>query len=256
MPKFFIADLHIHTVLSACAETEMMPEFIIERAQDLGLNLIAVTDHNSAENAAALVIAAEGTGIKVLPGMEVQTREEAHMLCLFDTLEQAAAWQETVYAHLPPLKNKENVFGAQIVIGADGTPVGYNDRLLATSTFFSVEQVVQYVKGLGGLCIPCHVDRPAYSLIANLGFIPPDLDIRGVEISHLVNVQEARARFPQLARHSLVANGDAHRLKELARRTTLKMAEPTVAELALALAGEGGRGVWIDGISSMPAKCA
>ncbi len=250
MSKFFIADLHIHTVLSACAETEMMPEFIIERAQELGLNLIAVTDHNSAENAAAVVAAAHGTGIKVLPGMEVQTREEVHMLCLFDTLEQAASWQETVYAHLPPLKNKENVFGAQIVIGADGVPVGYNDRLLATSTFFSVEQVVQHVKGLGGLCIPCHVDRPAYSLIANLGFIPPDLGIRGVEISHLVSPQEARARFPQLAGYSLVASGDAHRLKEIARRTTLKMVEATVAELALALAGEGGRGVWVDGISS------
>ncbi len=256
MLKFFIADLHIHTVLSACAETEMMPEFIIERAQDLGLNLIAVTDHNSAENAAAMVAAAKGTGIKVLPGMEVQTREEVHMLCLFDTLEQVTAWQENVYAHLPPLKNKENVFGAQIVIGANGTPVGYNDRLLATSTFFSVEQVVQHVKGLKGLCIPCHVDRPAYSMIANLGFIPPNLEIAGVEISHLVTPKQAHARFPQLEKYSLIANGDAHRLKEIARRTTLKMAEATVAELALALAGQEGRGVWVDGISSIPGEWA
>ncbi len=251
MSKFFIADLHIHTVLSACAEVEMMPEWIIERAQELGLNLIAVSDHNSAENAAAMLAAAEGTGIHVLPGMEVQTREEVHLLCLFDTLEQATAWQEQVYAHLPPLKNKENVFGAQIVVGADGTPQGYNDRLLATSTSFSVEQVVQQVRSLNGLCIPCHVDRPAYSLIANLGFIPPDLDIRGVEISHLVNLQEARARFPQLARYTLIGNGDAHRLKEIARRTTFKMDQASVAEIARALAGEGGRGVWLDGVSSL-----
>ncbi|MBN1887534.1 MAG: PHP domain-containing protein [Thermoflexales bacterium] len=249
--RFFIADLHIHTVLSACAETEMLPELIVGRAQALGVSLIAVTDHNSAENAAAVINAAGGTGITVLPGMEVQTREEAHMICLFDSLEQAQLWQAEVYAHLPSLKNKENVFGTQVVLDVAGEPVGVLDRLLATSTSFSVEQVVNRVRELGGLCIPAHVDRPAYSLIANLGFIPPELDIRGVEISHLLGPQEARARFPQLKRYSLVANGDAHRLKEIARRTTFKMAEVTVAEIALALAGVGERGVWVDGFSSL-----
>jgi PHP family Zn ribbon phosphoesterase len=249
--RFFTADLHVHTVLSACAEMEMLPEFILERAQELGLNLIAATDHNSAENAAAMMTAAKGTGITVLPGMEVQTREEVHLLCLFDTLEQVVDWQQVVYAHLPSLKNKEQVFGTQVVLDVDGEPVGTNDRLLATSVSLSVDQVVQRVRGLNGLCIPSHVDRPAYSLIANLGFIPPDLEIVGVEISHLVGPKEARARFPQLEHYSLVANGDAHRLKEMARRTTLKMAEPTVAEIALALAGEGDRGVWVDGIQSV-----
>jgi hypothetical protein len=95
------------------------------------------------------------------------------------------------------------------------------------------------------------VDRPAYSLIANLGFIPPDLGIVGVEISHLVGPKEARARFPQLEHYSLVGSGDAHRLKEMSRRTTLQVAEATVAELALALAGEEGRGVWVDGFQSV-----
>jgi PHP family Zn ribbon phosphoesterase len=230
---------------------EMLPEFILERAQELDLNLIAVTDHNSAENAAAMMTAAKGTGITVLPGMEVQTREEVHLLCLFDTLEQVVDWQQVVYAHLPSLKNKEQVFGTQVVLDVDGEPVGTNDRLLATSVSLSVDQVVQRVRGLNGLCIPSHVDRPAYSLIANLGFIPPDLEIVGVEISHLVGPKEARAHFPQLEHYSLVADGDAHRLKEMARRTTLKMDEPTVAELALALAGTGGRGVWVDGIQSL-----
>ena len=229
----------------------MLPEFILERAQELGLDLLAVTDHNSAENVAAMLKAAQGTGIAVLPGMEVQTREEVHLICLFDTLEQVAYWQELVYAHLPRLKNKENVFGTQVVLNADGEAVGTNDRLLATSASLSVDQVVQRVRDLKGLCIPSHVDRPAYSLIANLGFIPPDLEVVGVEISHLVGPKEARARFPQLEHYSLVASGDAHRLKEMARRTTLKMDEPTVAELALALAGTGGRGVWVDGIQSL-----
>jgi PHP family Zn ribbon phosphoesterase len=248
--RFFLADLHIHTVLSACAEIEMLPEFILERVQQLGLSLIAITDHNSAENMAAMLATAEGTDVTVLPGMEVQTREEVHLLCLFDTLEQVILWQEEVYAHLPPLKNKEDVLGVQVVIHADGD-LGYNERLLLTSTSFSVEEVVQRVHDLNGLCIPAHVDRPAYSIIANLGFIPPDLGIVGVEISHLVSLKEARTRFPQLERYSLVASSDAHRLKDMASRTTFKMAEATVAELALALAGKEGRGAWVDGTWSV-----
>jgi 3',5'-nucleoside bisphosphate phosphatase len=249
---FFTADLHLHTVLSACAEGEMLPEFIIERAGELGLDIIAVTDHNSCENAAAVIQAAEGTSIDVWPGMEVQSREEAHLLCLFDTLDQALAWQEVVYASLLPLKNRPAVFGEQVVLAPDGEPVGYNERLLATSTFLSVEEVVRGVTDLGGLCIPAHVDRPMYSIIANLGFIPPDLAIPGVEISHLLGPKEARPRFPQLARYGLIADGDAHRLNEICRRSTLKMAHRTTAELALALAGVGDRGVWVDGVRTTP----
>jgi PHP family Zn ribbon phosphoesterase len=252
--RFFLADLHIHTVLSACAEVEMLPELIVERARELGLDIIAVTDHNSAENTAAVVNAAQGTAITVLPGMEVQTREEVHLICLFDTLEQVGRWQEEVYDHLPPLRNDEDAFGMQVVLAAGGEIAGRNERLLLTATSFSVEEVVQRVHDLNGLCIPAHVDRPAYSIIANLGFIPPDLGVAGVEISSLVGRKEARERFPELERYSLIANGDAHRLHEMVKRTTFKMAEPTVAEIALALAGEGDRGVWVDGIQSVRAS--
>ena len=249
--RFFLADLHIHTCLSPCAELEMLPEFIVGRAQELGLQIIAVTDHNSAENAAAVVHAARGTGVTVLPGIEVQTREEVHVLTLFDTLEQVAAWQEHVYASLPPLKNDESSFGEQLVLDVDGEPAGYLDRLLLTSTSFSVEEVVERVSSLNGLCIPAHVDHTAYSILFNLGFIPPGLEVVGVEISVNVGVVQARERFPQLARYGLVANGDAHRLREMARRTTFKLAKATVAELSLALIGEQGREVWVDGICSV-----
>jgi 3',5'-nucleoside bisphosphate phosphatase len=183
--------------------------------------------------------------------MEVQTREEVHLLTLFDTLEQVAAWQEQVYASLPPLKNDESFFGEQLVLDAEGEPAGYLDRLLLTSTSFSVEEVVERVALLNGLSIPAHVDHTAYSIVFNLGFIPPDLDVVGVEISANVDVVQARERFPQLAHYSLVANGDAHRLREMARRTTFKLAQATVAELSLALAGEQGREVWVDGVRSV-----
>lgn len=250
MSPFFVADLHVHTCLSPCAELEMLPELIVRRAQELGLQIIAITDHNSAENAAAVVKAARGCGITVLPGMEVQSREEVHLLTLFDTLEQALAWQEQVYAHLPPLKNDERLFGEQLLLDADGNAAGYLERLLIASCSFSVEQVVERVRQIGGVCVPAHVDRPANSIISNLGFIPPDLDVQGVEISANSDPAEARQRFPQLKQYSLVGGGDAHRLKEMMRRTTLKMRQATVVELALALAGEGDREVWVDGIHS------
>jgi hypothetical protein len=166
-------------------------------------------------------------------------------------LEQVGSWQEEVYASLPALENDEDVLGMQVVLDASGAVSGRNERLLLTSTSLSVDEVVERVRDRGGLCIPAHVDRPAYSIISNLGFIPPALDIAGAEISPNVGLQEARDRFPELAHFGLVAGGDAHRLREIGRRTTFKMAEATVAEIAMALVGQGDRGVWVDGFRSV-----
>jgi predicted metal-dependent phosphoesterase TrpH len=142
-------DLHLHTVVSPCAEVEMIPPFIIKRAQDLGLGAIAVTDHNTAENVEAVQRAAAGSGVAVIPGMELQTREEVHIVCLFDRLEQVLAWQETVYAHLPPLTNREEFFGAQFVVDETGDFICMNERLLLTSTSLSVEEAVSGGAGAG-----------------------------------------------------------------------------------------------------------
>jgi PHP family Zn ribbon phosphoesterase len=178
-----LIDLHIHTVLSACAEVEMIPPLIVERALELGLGLIGIADHNCAANATAVIEAARGTGLTVLPGMEVQSREEVHMLCLFDTLAQVEAWQRTVDAALPELPNRESYFGAQYVVDATGAHRYTEERLLATSTSLSVEQVAVGVDALGGLCVPAHIDRPSFSILSNLGFVPQGLPISGVEIT-------------------------------------------------------------------------
>lgn len=112
MLKPYVAGLQAHTVLSACAEVEMTPPLHRGRALELGLSLIATTDHNPAESVGAVMEAAKGTNLTVLPEMEVETREEVHILCLFDTLEQVLTMQGRVYNHLPPLKNREDVFGS------------------------------------------------------------------------------------------------------------------------------------------------
>lgn len=235
------ADLHVHTVLSPCAEVEMIPPLIVRRALELGLDWIAITDHNTAGNVGAVRGAAEGTGLAVTAGLEVESREEVHLLCLFDEVEQAEAWAELVAEHLPQRRNDERRFGAQYVVDAAGEYVRTEERLLLTSTNLTVEEIVGGVDERGGLCLPAHVDRPANSLLVNLGFVPPGPAIHGLEISRWAGPKEFGRARPELAGYPLVGFGDAHRLSEMVRRTVVVARDSTVAELRRALHGEGGR---------------
>lgn len=232
------ADLHVHTVLSACAEVEMIPPLIVRRAVELGLEWLAVTDHNSAANVRAVQAAAEGSGLTVSPGMEVESREEAHIVCLFDAVEQVEAWAEVVARHLPSQLNDERHFGAQFVVDAAGNYVRTEERLLQTSTDLSIEEIVHEVTRLAGVAIPAHVDRPANSLLMNLGFVPAGLDIAGLELSSRTPGARFRQAHPELARYGLICSGDAHRLNEMVRRTLVVLRRPLMAELAKALRGE------------------
>lgn len=221
----------------------MIPPLIVRQARELALGIIAITDHNSAENVASVIEAACGLDLTVLPGMEVQTKEEVHLLCLFDTVERALDWQAVIYAHLPMLKNKAEVFGPQFVVDATGDFVRYNDRLLATSTSLSVEEVVSGVEERKGLCIAAHIDRPSYSLLANLGFVPPGVHFAAMEITRNTSVEEIQRRHPSLAAHSFICSGDAHRLSEISDRTIFTLEEPTLTEISMAFRRQNGRKV-------------
>jgi len=239
----YLADLHVHTVLSPCAEVEMIPPLIVRRARELTLGIIAITDHNSAENVSAVIEAAQGTELTVLPGMEVQTREEVHLLCLFDTVEQVLDWQEVVYEHLPPMKNRAEVFGAQFVVDATGDFLHYNDRLLLTSASLSVEEVASGVEERAGLCIPAHVDRPSFSLLANLGFVPQGASFAAIEVTGHTSTRELRQRHQGLAEYAIIRSGDAHRLDEMINSTVLTIEQPTIAEIFMAFQSQKGRKV-------------
>lgn len=236
-----LADLHVHTVASACAELEMLPPLIVKRALEVGLGVIAVTDHNTAENVLAVQRAAEGTGLWVLAGMEAQTREEAHILCLFDTVEQVLAWQEVIYNHLPPFKNEEALWGMQLIVNEEGDYVRTNDRLLQVATSLSVEEVVAGVHTLGGLAIAAHVDRVAFSLLGSLGFIPQGLALDALELTPRTPLERFRAEHAELEGWPIIVSCDAHRLADLHPHMRLRLEEPAVAELMKAFRGEGGR---------------
>lgn len=239
--KIYRAELHVHTVVSPCAAVEMIPPLIVREALDSGINLIAITDHNSGANAGAVKKAAVGSELAVLPGMELQTREEVHLLCLFDTLDQLEAWQTIVDARLPPFENNIEFFGEQFVVDETGDFVRREQRLLLTSANITLEDAVTTVTGLGGLAIPAHVNRPAFSLIANLGFVPTSVTFEALEISRHLTPDEARHKFPQLEDYPLIQNGDVHFLHEFLGATRFQLVSPTVAELRLALQGQNGR---------------
>jgi PHP family Zn ribbon phosphoesterase len=243
--KTYIADLHVHTVVSPCAEVEMIPPLIVQEALERGINLIAITDHNTTANVGAVQKAAGDTDLTVLPGMELQTREEVHLLCLFDTLEQLSAWQTLVDAYMPALENNIDYFGEQFVVDETGEFIRRERQLLLTSANLSLNKAVEEVIKLGGLAIPAHVNRSAFSLIANLGFVPPGVPFSALEISRHLTPTQARTQFPQLQNYPLVQNGDVHRLDEFLGINICQLAAPTIAELKLALQHQQGRSLVI-----------
>ncbi len=238
---YFRAEFHVHTVLSPCAEVEMIPPLIIAEALEKGINLLAITDHNASANIEAVMLAGRLVDITVLPGMEVQTREEVHMLCLFDTLKQISAWQKIVDEHLPNLQNDAEHFGSQFVVDQTGDFIREEPRLLLCSTTLSVNQAVQEVHELGGLAIPAHVNRKAFGLIENLGFIPQDIPFDAIEISRHTTPEDflAGQRFP--VNLPIIQSGDVHRLDEFMGKIELEIESRKICEIRKAFNQEEGR---------------
>jgi hypothetical protein len=236
------ADLHIHTCLSPCADIDMSPRTIIRYALSAGLDMIAVTDHNSAENAEATVRASDGTGISVLCGMEVTSAEEAHILALFDRPEDAVALQEVVYSRLMPGENDTSRFGEQVIADENDEVTGFNKRLLIGATTLQAGEIIRTIHSLNGLAIASHIDREAFSIISQAGFISADMDFDALEISASKSREEAMAAFGMYSDRPWVSFSDAHRRADIGKRVTaFQVMEPTVAEIAMALSGNGGR---------------
>lgn len=239
--KTYKAELHIHTVLSPCAAVEMIPPLIIQAALEKQINLIAITDHNSTHNIAAVMEAAQGTGIVVLPGMELQTKEEIHSICLFDTLDQITAFQKLVFSALPNLINDVNIFGEQFVVDASGDFLRREERMLLASSSYSLTEAWHKVDELGGILIPAHIDRTIFGLLPVLGFVPQDIAIEALEISKRISAKDALKQYPQLKNYPLIQNGDAHQLEEMLGLTTFQLEVPTIREIRKALKKEDGR---------------
>lgn len=237
------ADLHIHTVLSACAEVEMIPPLIVEEALYKGLHIIAITDHNTIGNAAAVMAAAKDTELVVLPGMELLTQEEVDVLCIFDTLEQANAWQSQIDTCLLPLDNDPDHFGPQFVVDCEGDFVTEDTRMRKAPASIGLEQAAQQVYDLGGMVIPAHIERTTYGLMHVLGLWPSELQADAAEVSHNMRPSQLRKQYASLPDIPIISNSDAHFLDWIGHVRTVFWLEslPTVTELRLALQLSGGR---------------
>ncbi len=232
--KLYNVDLHIHTVLSPCADLLMTPGNIIERSIQKGLDVIAITDHNSAANVKTVIEMAKNTGLHVIPGMELETAEEVHLLCLFNSLNQVLKWQEIVYASLPGRKNNEDFFGYQLLTDTNDRIVSREERLLATATTITLQEAVKEIRKLAGIAIPAHIDR-SYSVINNLGFIPAELELRVLEISNNTTPYKIRNKYSFLNEYLFIKSSDSHYLQDLKPYMKMMLLEITTENIKKAL---------------------
>ena len=206
-------DLHIHSCLSPCADLEMSPSEIVKRAKAAGMDGIALTDHQSARNCPAIAECARRAGLSVLFGMEVQTAEEVHTVALFDTVEQALALTDWVYAAMPKRVNDPETFGDQPVVTGDDDIVEMEWRILAMGCRRTIPETAAKVHELGGLYIAAHIDRPNFSVLSGLGAIPEGC-FDAVELSRTA---DADVWLPKAAGYAVTRSSDAHNLDDVAR---------------------------------------
>jgi 3',5'-nucleoside bisphosphate phosphatase len=243
MLKWYRADLHVHTCLSPCGELTMSPRRIVAESRKHGVDLIAVTDHNSAANAAAVMAAATGTTVAVLPGLELCSREEVHVLALFDEITAALTLQEEVYAGITAL-NDPDLFGEQVIVNAGNEVEGFEPRLLIGAANLSIDEIVRRVHALGGVAIAAHIDRESFGIIGHLGFVPPGLALDALEVSTAAGEGEIRRLSGKAPGMALIRGSDAHTPERIGEGVTrLLVAEPTCVELGRALHGGEGRQV-------------
>jgi PHP family Zn ribbon phosphoesterase len=241
----FWVDLHLHTALSPCGELEMGARDIVARARELGIDVIAVSDHNTCDNYDALAGAAEGEPV-ILPALEVQSQEDVHVVTIFPDGAAAHAFKDWLWLEMPQKQNDPDVFGDQVVLDKDDEIVRIEDILLIQGVRYEVDTVVKRANECGAITILAHVDRPAFAYPAILGPFPPDYPVDAFELSPHTNSDQAddwRKRYPG---RTFIRSSDSHWLSAMGRENCSKMllAAPTFDEIRKALRGTDGRRVY------------
>ncbi len=207
-------DFHIHSALSPCGDNDMTPNNLINMSIIKGLDAVALTDHNACENVRAAAAVA-GDKIIFIPGMEVETSEEVHIVTLFPTADAAEEMQRILVDSSPFIPNRPEIFGNQYIMDENDEICGEIDRMLVTASGLDIYTVVAAAKDLGGIAYPAHIDRESYSVLSNLGFIPPDLDISAVEITEKSRTALA-GEYSN--RYNIITSSDAHYLWDISER--------------------------------------
>ncbi len=229
--KYF-CDLHLHSALSPCGDNDMTPNNIVNMATLCGLNIIAICDHNSIGNVKSAMKVAENLPITVVPGMELETLEEAHFVCLFPTLSLAEEFDKWLTPYKNQIKNRPEIFGEQLYLNEKDEITGIEEHLLVAAASCSIYDAAPKVREFGGVIIPAHVDKSSYSIISNLGTVPEDLGFTTVEISKNTTKEEAISRFPYLSKYQIITNSDSHYLDSFyEKENPIELPEPTAEAL-------------------------
>ena len=213
IPLFY--DLHIHSCLSPCGDDDMTPANIAGMAAVKGLDVIALTDHNSCRNCPSAIYHGEKHGVTVIPGMELTTREEVHVICLFPTLENALAFDSLVYKELMPFPNREDIFGKQQIMDPTDRVIGTVENLLINATSIPFDDVFSLTASYGGIAYPAHVDKASNSLLSNLGFVPPDSTFACAEFHDFENLHWIKKEHPYFEGCRAICCSDAHYLEDI-----------------------------------------
>lgn len=204
----FKVDLHMHSCLSPCADDDMTPVTMAGMAALNELQIVALTDHNTCGNCDTFYKACEAYGVIPVAGMELTTAEDVHMVCLFSNLEDAVAFETSVYPYRLQLKNKPLVFGNQWKMDTEDEIIGEDPYFLPAATSINISDACELVKSHNGVCYPAHIDREANGLLAMLGSFPPDLTFSVAEVREAKNEALAEGR-------PIVASSDAHHLLDI-----------------------------------------
>ncbi len=240
MLKVFNCDLHIHTCLSPCAELDMHPKALVQKALEKKLDMIAISDHNASANV-RYVMAAAGKHLQVIPAMEITTSEEVHLLALFRSLSDLLKMQDIIDQHLFG-ENDENRFGVQAVVNESGEVEGLNNQLLIGATDLPIDDIVDAIHRLEGLAIPAHIDRESFSVLSQLGFVDDSSHFDALEISRLTGLERGRVQYENLNRYPFITSSDAHFIRDIGTSITrVFMEAPTFDEFKMALSGQNGR---------------
>lgn len=204
------ADLHIHSCLSPCAEDDMLPYNICAMAQLKGLQAVAITDHNTTANLPGAKSAADFFQLELVPGLEITSKEEVHILAYFSSLEKAMEAGSFITSRLPKIKNKPDFFGNQLIVDCNHQIIDVQDDLLIGATDLSVEEITQYVLKLEGFYVPAHINRGTYGILQKFGFLPEHIPFPILEVDPgmpLTNVS--------ISNKQILHASDAHRLGDI-----------------------------------------
>ena len=218
--SLYFCDLHVHSCLSPCGDDDMTPGNIVGMSCLNGLQIVALTDHNSVKNCASFYKIAKTHGIIPVAGVEITTSEDVHAVCLFRTLEDALDFGNLIESRRIPIENDPEIFGRQLIIDENDEISGEEKYLLINAINISLDELYDEVTARGGVCYPAHIDRSANGMIAMLGDFPPEPHFTAFELNDIASLEDCLNKFPIISERGLrhVASSDAHYLTDISEK--------------------------------------